>query len=203
MISISALMLFVGSSALLALAPGPDNIFVLTQSAMYGRRSGILVTLGLCTGLLFHTALVAFGVAAIIQTSPLAFNALRVAGALYLIYLAWLAFRAGVESTSSDSALSAWQLFRRGVVMNITNPKVSIFFLAFLPQFTEPERGHLFLQLLILGAVFIVVALIVFSTIATLSAYASTWLLGSPQRQQLLNRVAGVVFLVLAIKLLL
>lgn len=203
MISVSALTLFVGSSALLALAPGPDNIFVLTQSAMYGRRSGILVTLGLCTGLLFHTALVAFGVAAIIQTSPLAFNALRVAGALYLIYLAWLAFRAGVESTSGDSALSAWQLFRRGVVMNITNPKVSIFFLAFLPQFTEPERGHLFLQLLMLGAVFIVVALIVFSTIATLSAYASTWLLGSPQRQQLLNRIAGVVFLALAIKLLL
>lgn len=203
LISVDAIALFIGSSVLLALVPGPDNIFVLMQSAMHGRRAGVLVTLGLCTGLLFHTALVAFGVAVLIQTSPVAFNTLRIAGALYLLYLAWLAFRAGAENIGNTPVLSGWQLYRRGVVMNLTNPKVSIFFLAFLPQFTEPERGDVFWQIVFLGAVFIVVALLVFSAIALLSAYASAWLRGSPKRQQVLHQIAAVVFVVLAIKLLL
>ncbi|MCG8530264.1 MAG: LysE family translocator, partial [Desulfovibrionales bacterium] len=126
MIPMDVLLSFVTASVLLALAPGPDNIFVLTQSAVAGPRAGILVMLGLCTGLIFHTLAVAMGVAVIFQTSALAFAALKYLGAAYLVYLAYLSFRAGkVDLASSEKMppLAAAALYRRGIVMNITNPK--------------------------------------------------------------------------------
>ncbi len=134
--SIETIVTFIFASSLLGIAPGPDNIFVLTQSALYGKKSGFFVTLGLCTGLIFHTAAVALGVAALLQASPLAFDVLKYLGAVYLLYLAWQAFKsqpvAAVSETGSDISYKA--LYIRGVVMNITNPKVSIFFLAFMPR---------------------------------------------------------------------
>jgi threonine/homoserine/homoserine lactone efflux protein len=152
------------ASVVLALAPGPDNIFVLTQSALHGRSAGLIITMGLCTGLLAHTAAVAFGVAAIIQTTSYAFTILKAVGAAYLLYLAWQAFRVAALKMPSNAniALSAAQLYRRGIVMNVTNPKVSIFFLAFLPQFADPARGPLVLQLLGFGAVFMLATILVF-----------------------------------------
>ena len=136
------LFLFILSSGTLALAPGPDNLFVLTQSALHGRWAGLLVTFGLCTGLLVHTAAVAVGVATILATSALAFTILKLAGAAYLIYLGWCALRTDGQAIrfGRETALSSGRLYRRGIVMNITNPKVAIFFLAFLPQFTDPGR---------------------------------------------------------------
>jgi threonine/homoserine/homoserine lactone efflux protein len=205
MISPESLLAFGLTSVLLSLAPGPDNIFVLTQSALYGRKSGFLVTLGLSTGLLFHTAAVALGVAAIFQTSAMAFTLLKLAGAAYLLYLAWGAFRAGSEKIDGDGnqpALPAATLYRRGIIMNITNPKVSIFFLAFLPQFVVPENGSVALQIFFLGAIFIVATLVVFNTIAILAAKLGDWLNRSPKAQIYLNRVAGTVFVGLAAKLL-
>jgi Putative threonine efflux protein len=156
MLSPDTLLLFLTASLLLCIAPGPDNIFVLTQSMLRGVGSGLLVTLGLCTGLLVHTSAVALGVAVIFQQSLLAFTILKLCGAAYLLYLAWGAFRAGASGLGSvkAAALDKAALYRRGIVMNITNPKVSIFFLAFLPQFTNPAQGHLTLQLLELGAIF-------------------------------------------------
>jgi len=130
---------------MLALAPGPDNIFVLTQSAVFGSRAGVMVTLGLCTGLLFHTAAVALGVVTLFQASPIAFTALKIAGAVYLLFLAWQMFKAGTSSfTISDEVkLSAGQFYSRGIILNVTNPKVAIFFLAFLPQFADQiGRAH-------------------------------------------------------------
>lgn len=137
MIPADVILLFVTASVALAFAPGPDNIFVLTQSALHGRKTGLLVTLGLCTGLLVHTAAVSLGVAAIFQASLLAFSLLKLAGVLYLLYLAAQAFRASKAALESDGsgALSWCGLYTRGVIMNITNPKGAIFFLAFLPQF--------------------------------------------------------------------
>lgn len=203
MISIEILFAFVAASALLAFAPGPDNIFVLTQSALSGRKAGILVTLGLCTGLIAHTVAVAAGVAAIFQVSALAFTLLKAVGAAYLIYLAWGAFRAGAEDIDSQetSEISAAALYRRGIIMNITNPKVAIFFLAFLPQFTDPSSGNVSLQIISLGAIFMAVAFICFSLIAILSGFLSDLLRRSPKAQIYLNRVAGTVFIALAIKL--
>ncbi len=130
------LLLFISASLALAVAPGPDNLFVLSQSALFGSRSGLLVTLGLCTGLLLHIAAATLGVAAIFQTSPLAFNLLKAVGAAYLVLLAVQAFRAsaaGLE-VGSHSGSGARTLYFRGIIMNVTNPKVALFFSRFSPS---------------------------------------------------------------------
>lgn len=197
------LILFFSASILLALTPGPDNLFVLAQAMQRGRMAGIAVTVGLCTGLLVHTAAVALGVAAIFSASALAFSLLKYIGAAYLIYLAYLSFRAkgtGREDTSVE-LVSFAKLYRRGIIMNVTNPKVSIFFLAFLPQFTSPAHGPLLPQILVLGLLFIVSTILVFGGVSVLAGTVGTYFRKSPRAEVILNRLAGSVFLALAIKL--
>ena len=203
MLSLETLLTFFTASLLLGLAPGPDNIFVLTQSALRGRSAGIAVMLGLCTGLIGHSLAVAFGVAVIFLTSALAFSILKYIGAGYLIYLAWQAFRATAEKIEnrSNGDLNHWKLYRRGIIMNITNPKVSIFFLAFLPQFADPDRGPIWLQILLLGGLFILATILVFGSIALLAGSLGQWLNRSDKTQTVLNKLAGTVFVGLAIKL--
>ncbi|UWU19251.1 LysE family translocator (plasmid) [Rhizobium sullae] len=202
MLSLDVALSFAAAATVLCWVPGPDNVFVLTLSAIHGRAVGIFVTLGLCAGLVFHTLAVALGVAAIFQTSELAFNGLKFVGACYLVYLAWKAFRAAPERLiKGESSVAARGMILRGLVMNVTNPKVAIFFLAFLPQFTSPASGSVVLQVLALGAIFITCAFFSFVTIALLSGSISTWLKGSDKRQLVLNRSAGVVFVCLAAKL--
>lgn len=202
MIPLQTACTFLLAALILAMVPGPDNIFVLTQSAMWGTRRGVVLTLGLCTGLLVYSAAVAFGVALIFQTSALAFLLLKTVGAAYLVYLAWGAFRAKAEglhaSATPQSTLA--QAYTRGIVMNLTNPKVAIFFLAFLPQFTSPAWGSLTLQMLELGALFLVSALAVFITVALVAGSLSQWLMHSERSQILLNRSAALIFLLLALK---
>ena len=198
------LIMFITASTVLGFAPGPDNIFVLSQSVLYGRKAGFIITLGLCTGLLVHTAIVALGVAAIFRTSPLAFDILKYCGAAYLLYLAWQAFRSSRDGAagSGGARLTAGQLYRRGIIMNVTNPKVSIFFLAFLPQFANPAGGSLALQLIILGMIFIAVTLLVFGLISQLAGLIGRWINSSPRGQVILNRFAGLIFVALAVKLI-
>lgn len=195
---------FALASTLLALSPGPDNIFVLTQSAVSGVKTGLCITLGLCSGLIFHTGLVAFGIAAIFRDQPLAFLALKIIGALYLVYLAWKALGASVSSIDADTEEQRRYLdyFIRGVVMNITNPKVSIFFLAFLPQFAVAENGSMVQQIFVLGAVFMLCAFVVFACIAIFSGALGSGLTRHPKSQLWLNRIAAIVFVGLAIRLL-
>jgi threonine/homoserine/homoserine lactone efflux protein len=195
--------MFFTTSILLALSPGPDNLFVMTQAAQQGRKAGLLVTVGLCTGLLFHTAAVTFGLAALFKASALAFTALKFAGAGYLLYLAWHAFRAGAETGPAAviDRLNPGVLYRRGIIMNITNPKVSIFFLAFLPQFTDPAKGNLSMQILLLGGVFIIATLIVFGTVSVLAGVFGDRFRQSAFAQKVLNRAAGGIFAALALKL--
>lgn len=203
MLSIDTLLIFFAASMALGLAPGPDNIFVLTQSALHGRMAGLVVTLGLCTGLIAHTAAVAIGVAAIFQTSMLAFTVLKLVGALYLLYLAWQAFNAGQSKliNSTDGDIGAWHFYRRGVIMNIANPKVAIFFLAFLPQFTNPAHGDVSAQIFLLGGMFIIATLLVFGSIALAAGLLGDWLKRSVMAQKVLNRVAALVFFALALRL--
>ena len=203
MISLETFITFFTASVLLGLAPGPDNLFVLTQSALKGSSAGIAVVLGLCTGLIGHSLAVAFGVAVIFQTSTLAFTLLKYVGATYLLYLGWQAFRAKAEQISAQESedVDRWKLYRRGIIMNITNPKVSIFFLAFLPQFADPARGPVWIQILLLGALFIGATLPVFGGIALLAGTIGSWLNRSPRTQTIMNKVAGTVFLGLALKL--
>lgn len=203
MISVETLIPFFTASILLGLAPGPDNIFVLTQSALHGRIAGIVVMLGLCTGLIVHSITVALGVAVIFQTSAVAFSILKFIGAGYLLYLAWQALRASAEKIQSknNENLNLWKLYRRGIIMNITNPKVSIFFLAFLPQFADPANGSISIQILILGGFFILATILVFGGIALMAGTLGQWLNRSDRVQIILNKVAGTVFLGLALKL--
>ena len=203
MLSIETFSAFFLASALLAIAPGPDNVFVLTQSALHGKLSGLVVVFGLCTGLLVHTAAVAFGVAVIFQASTFAFTLLKVIGAVYLVYLAWQIFRASPEQIrlQSDQQKSLGTLYRRGIIMNVTNPKVSIFFLAFLPQFADPARGPISLQMVALGGVFIITTILVFGSIALLGGAMGEWLNRSERAQRVMNWTAGTIFVGLALKL--
>lgn len=203
MIPIDILLLFIAASAALAIAPGPDNIFVLTQSALHGRRTGIWVTLGLCTGLLVHISAVALGIAALLKTSALAFTILKTAGAAYLLYLAWQAFHAGDAriSAAGGTPASAGALYTRGIFMNVTNPKVAIFFLAFLPQFTDPAHGAISLQIIVLGLAFMVTSLLIFIAISWAAGRLGDWLRKSKRAQTGINRLAGAIFVLLACRL--
>lgn len=194
---------FFGVAVLLALAPGPDNLFVLMQSALWGRASGLLVVLGLCTGLVGHTVAVTVGLAAVVAASATAFAVLKLLGAAYLLYLAWGALRSRghAHGGQSPTPLGAWALYRRGIVMNLANPKVSLFFLAFLPQFTSPARGSVALQTLSLGALFMLATLLVFGLVAWFAGTLGRRMQASPTAQIALHRIAGLVFLGLAIKL--
>lgn len=203
MLPADTLLTFFMASLLLGLAPGPDNVFVLTQSTLHGRSAGLMVVLGLCTGLVVHSTAVALGAAAVLQASPIAFTALKLCGAAYLAYLAWQAFWAKPAGVAGDNrdwpGLGA--LYHRGVIMNVTNPKVSIFFLAFLPQFADPVRGSVTMQILLLGGVFIVATILVFGSVAIAAGSLRQRLLQSPRVQVALNRLAGLVFLGLAVRL--
>lgn len=204
MLSFETIIAFFTASIILALAPGPDNIFVLTQSALSGRKSGFAVTAGLCTGLVGHTTAVALGIAAIFHTSAAAFSVLKYIGAAYLLYLAWQAFRSksgGSDVPDSFESPGVVRLYGRGIIMNITNPKVSIFFLAFLPQFTNPAAGAVWIQIMLLGGLFIIATVFIFGGIAILSGTISQWFNRSPRVRTVLNRIAGTVFISLAIKL--
>ena len=203
MISLNTALAFFGASVLLALAPGPDNVFVLLQSAMRGRGAGLRVVLGLCTGLIGHTAAVAGGLAALFAASATAFAVVKWLGALYLAWLAWLAFRAPAGDVDGGPAApgDGWAMYRRGVLMNLTNPKVAIFFLAFLPQFADPARGPIWTQIVALGALFIAATMLVFGAIAWFAGSIGLWLRRSPGARVALNRTAGAVFLLLALRL--
>ncbi|NTV06006.1 MAG: LysE family translocator [Chlorobiaceae bacterium] len=203
MIESNVLLAFFTTSVILALSPGPDNLFVLAQSAQNGRMAGWFVTLGLATGLIGHTIAVAFGLAAIVHSSALAFSILKYMGAAYLLYLAWQAFRAAALTGQQEPVqlLSKGNLYRRGIVMNLTNPKVSLFFMAFLPQFADPNHGSMMAQFFLLGAVFIVATIFVFGLISILAGGFGDKFRNSPIVQKTVNRIAAAVFIGLAIKL--
>lgn len=207
----NALLAFLGVAVLLALTPGPDNLFVLVQSIQRGWRVGLCVVVGLCLGIVVHTTAVALGLAALFVASSTAFTVLKWCGAAYLVWLAWGAVRAPASSSNTAQASGTapplpWQealrMVGRGVVMNITNPKVLIFFLAFLPQFADPARGSVALQIVCFGLVFVLATLLIFGAIACCSGVFGGILQRSARAQQCLNRLAGVVFVGLAVRLL-
>ena len=214
------LIAFFVVAVVLALTPGPDNIFVLLQSAQRGWRAGMAVVVGLCSGLVVHTAAVALGLAAVFAASAVAFTVLKFCGAAYLVWLAWhsLRARANVVEVADANATATGEagavpvrgaavspgmarMVGRGIVMNLTNPKVLIFFLAFLPQFADPARGGVALQLMVLGVVFMLASFLVFGAIAFFSGAFGVLLLRSARAQTVLNRFAGLVFLGLAVRL--
>ncbi|WP_419214174.1 LysE family translocator [Maribacter sp. X9] len=199
--------LFAFSSATfaLSLSPGPDNIFVLIQSITNGKKYGLATTAGLMTGCLVHTSLLAFGVSAVIKNNPNIFNAIKIFGALYLLYLAFSVYR-GSDTISlkpaDASKLSLWSLYRKGFIMNVLNPKVTIFFLAFFPGFLFADSLDTVVQFYILGLLFIVVSSIVFSGIAFLSGTIAIYLNNNKRTGFVLKWVQIIAFVGIAIYLI-
>lgn len=170
---------FIGASLLLIIMPGPDIIYVMTQSLSNGKKYGIATTLGLISGNIIHTTLVAFGVAALINNNENLYFFLKLCGAVYLFYLAFLSFREKNVVLDLDQRASKkglLKLFRQGFIMNVLNPKVSIFFLAFLPGFLFSDELSVFNQIYILGFVFMALALAIFGLVAILSGSLRAYL---------------------------
>jgi len=194
--------LFIAASALLAIAPGPDVIYVLTRGVAQGPRAGLAAALGFASGCIFHTVLAAVGIAALIRSSEIAFNVVRYAGAAYLIWIGIQALRHrasfSIEGASDVRALSA--IYRQSVIGNMLNPKVTLFFLAFLPQFVNTEAGHVGWQMGLLGAVFMAVTVVVFGAVALFAGWIGAWMRRQPAIGARLNVFAGMTFIALGIR---
>ena len=177
--NVEILFSFAFATSALSLSPGPDNIFVLTQSIVNGKKYGLATVFGLMTGCLVHTTLVAFGVSAIIKENENIFFAIKLFGAIYLLYLAYQVFISDDKiliSTDKVQKKSTKELFKKGFLMNVLNPKVTIFFLAFFPRFLFSETTSTIIQFYVLGLLFILVSASVFSTIAILAGSISIYL---------------------------
>lgn len=201
----TTLLLFITASLLLIVAPGPDIVFLVSQGATRGPRAGFVTAMGLAAGNLVHTLGAALGVSVIFQTSAIAFNMLKWAGAAYLLYLAWKTVRSGGGSVAVAHAGEAKQesLFWRAVLMNVLNPKVALFFLAFLPQFASPQAGPVWLQMIFYGLLFTGLVVIVFGAFGVFAGKASQWLRrGAGGRAGVIMKwlVSGV-FVLLALRL--
>ena len=203
---ILTLLSFTATAMLLTFAPGPDVMYLLAKSLHDGTRSGLTLALGLACGCFFHTTLVMVGVAAFIQSSPAAFSALMYAGATYLLYLAWGAFRAPASDLSVSSETDAydkWALWRRGLLMNAMNPKVLLFFLALLPQFIDPAAAlSPSVQIGILGGIFAVQAVFCFSLIAVCAGKIRDKILHIRNFPLIMNRVEAALLTLIAVSLL-
>lgn len=176
---IEIIISFAIATSILSISPGPDNIFVLTQSIVNGTKYGLATVFGLMTGCLVHTTLIAFGISAIIKENENLFFVIKVIGASYLIFLAYKVYKGGSEIVLSNDTIkkeSVLQLFKKGFIMNVLNPKVALFFLAFFPQFLYSKTISTIIQFYTLGGVFILVSFIIFGIIAVLAGSISNYL---------------------------
>ena len=209
------------AAIVVALAPGPDNLFVLAQSATHGAKAGFCIICGLCTGIMVQTGLLVVGVSALIAASPVAFFVIQCMGAAYLVYLAYKSFQvragvvissefgvrnseSGVRNSESDKlqSLSARRLYLRGIIMNLTNPKAILFALSFIPPAVKMDCPlSPSVQMVILGSEFVVATFIVFGTVALLAGAVKKFMLNSPKANRNLNWFSGAVFLFMAVAL--
>jgi len=200
--TVSTLLYFLGASIALTLAPGPDNIFVITQGITLGRKPAIVTALGMCSGISVHTTAAALGISAMFYSSVLAFNLVKYAGAFYLLYLACMTLkhRSSLRLAAADNrGLAA--LFKRGFIMNVLNPKVALFFLAFLPQFVSAGSGSMPLQMLFFGFLFMLQAIIIFSLIGYFSGGIGSYIIERPGFARYFDFLTAGVFTSLAVRL--
>ena len=200
----STLALFLGATLALNVTPGPDMLYVIARSGGEGRRAGIVSALGISTGGLVHTALVAGGLSRLLVAVPAAYDTVRLAGAAYLIYLGLRALTrpeaTGERAVPPRASLGA--IFRQGIVTNVLNPKVALFFLAFLPQFVDARQSSAWAQLLVLGVLFNVSGTLVNVAVALLASGAAEWSRRRLVRSaSVLQRLTGVLFLALGLRL--
>ncbi len=198
------LLLFTSAALALNLTPGADMMFCLAQGAKSGPKVGIAASIGISTGALLHTLLAALGLATLLAAHPIAFDALRWGGAAYLVWLAVRAFRSGpIEWSKPGGATSTGiaQAWREGALVNLLNPKVAIFILAFVPQFVDPARGSSVIQFLVLGGILIVGGTVVNGVVGICAAKLGRLLDENRRAGTVFRRSTGVVFLWLAANL--
>jgi threonine/homoserine/homoserine lactone efflux protein len=196
------LMLFITASWALIVAPGPDLLYVLTRGLTQGRLAGLLSALGVCSGILVHTFAAAFGLAALLQTSALAFMVVKYVGAAYLVYLGIKALRdkSGLSAPREGKPMSFQKVLWQGFLSNVFNPKVALFFLAFLPQFVMPGEGAA-VQMLMLGGLFVVMTLAFTSLVGFFAGGLGRWLAGRRGVANTLRWLTGGVFIGLGVRL--
>jgi len=197
------LIYFIAASVTLTLLPGPDILFVLTQSISQGGKAGIATASGLCTGVFVHTTAAALGISALVYKSALAFEIVKYAGAAYLLYLAWQALRESGELISSAPVreTNAVALYKRGIFMNVLNPKVALFFLAFLPQFVNIDSGNIPVQMIFLGIIFMVQAWLIFSAISVFAGVVGEKIIQKPGIGRYIDWGKAGIFTFIGIKL--
>lgn len=201
-VGISTLSVFVPAALALIVVPGPDLLYVLTRSIASGPSTGLSSTLGICTGILVHTSAAVFGLSALLRTSALAYSLLKYAGAVYLLYLGVQTIRRKEEfefrtdDTDADTKAGYW----RGVVINTLNPKVAVFFLAFLPQFVAPGPGA-WLDMVILGVLYATLTLLYFGVLALTSNRVKAVLANHPGAPDVIRWDAGSVIVGFGIEL--
>lgn len=196
------LLIFLSASLMLNLTPGNDMMFVISQSLRGGPGAGIAASLGIATGSLFHLALVAAGVAVILAEHPTLFDAIRYAGAAYLVYMAVQTLRHGAAAFApGEKTVSNFKAWRDGTAVNILNPKIIVFFFAFLPPFVRPENGFPLLQLLILGMLFNIGGTLINFAAAHSAAKLATIFSGNVKIAQRFSQFSALVYLVLAARM--
>ena len=195
-------LLFLATSVAITFAPGPDNLQVLARGISQGRAAGLVAAFGFAAGLTFHTTLAALGVAAVLRSSPVAFEIIKLAGAAYLVWIGIKALRSRGLSTAHErppQPLST--VFRQSVLGNILNPKVTLFFIVFLPQFVDPHGAQsVTLQMLELGLLFMLQTVVVFSIFGVCAGMIGGWLKRRPRVGVWLDRVAGATFIAIGIR---
>lgn len=203
MFDVATLLFFIGTAFILIIIPGPDLIFTITQGMTNGKRAGITTAMGLSFGNIVHTLAAALGLSLIIKTSVIVFTIFKTAGAIYLFYLAFKAIKHRKEpiDINIQKTNDSKGLFQRGLLMNILNPKVAIFFLTFLPQFVNYKSGYVPFQMCILGLIFIIMTAIIFSLLGYSSGIFRERLLKNPRFSEYMNITAAVIFIGLGLKL--
>ncbi|WP_455372700.1 LysE family translocator [Limibacillus halophilus] len=197
---------FLGSVFLLALAPGTDNIYVVTRSLSQGKQAGMLAGLGIAIALSLHVTAATLGLSQIFLASPGLYLAVRYLGIAYLLYLAYRAFSAPAEEpalSAGASGPSGGRIIREAALLALLNPKLAIFFIAFLPQFTNPAGGQLAYQLFALGLTFAVESLAVFALLVLFVSPLRDWLIGRAAFWRWQSKITGAILLSLALWLLL
>lgn len=197
-----AVVLFCAAALALLVIPGPAVLYIVTRSIEQGRRAGFVSVLGIHVGTLAHVAAAAFGLSAILVRSSMAYTTVKWAGAAYLVLLGLrrLATRAETpDDVRIDRATPLPKLFRDGVVVNVLNPKTALFFFAFVPQFVDPDRGSVTLQVLVFGGIFVSLGLLSDGTYAAVAAHLGSWLRTSTAFRHVERYVAGGIFVTLGV----
>ena len=198
----SNLPLFLAASMAVTAAPGPDNLQVLARGISQGRAAGLVAALGFAAGLTFHTTLAAFGVAALLRSSPVAFEIVKMAGGAYLIWIGLKALTSrGLAGAHERAPQPLSSVFRQSVVGNMMNPKVTLFFVVFLPQFVDPSATQrVAVQMIELGLVFMLQTLAIFSVFGLFAGTLGAWLKRRPRVGVWLDRLAGATFIALGLR---